>query len=213
MRRHNSYCTPDNSTKMTACLQPTIVTRLAHSCQQQMSYAMIYSHMTRGISQDSKISPARVGCIWHGDNYVGGLLLKGIIKQLAFHMHMVILPVELSGIIVAVHVLKPADSTAPQSHIYASNAMLLMSVAIAIAKHLIECTCFIAICTPSLSFTLNPLRPSQQAYQDIAIRLHQQMESVASHKCCHSMSLIQTGHQQAKSTLCCKTFTDPHSNA
>ncbi len=82
---------------------------------------MTYSHMTGGISQDSEISPAWIGCIWHGDNYIGGLLHKGVIKELALHMRMVTLPVELSGIIVAVHVLKPADSTAPQSHIYASK--------------------------------------------------------------------------------------------
>lgn len=160
MRRHNSYCAPDNSVKMTACLQPTIVTGLAHSCQQQISYAMTYSHMTGEISQDSMITPARIGCIWHGDNYVGGLLVKGIVKQLAFHMHMVSLPVELSGIIVAVHVLKPAHSTAPQSHMCASNAISLMSIAIAISAHFIKCK---AICTLSLSATLNPLRCSQQA--------------------------------------------------
>lgn len=167
---------------MTAILQPTTVTRLAHLCQQQMSYAMTYSHMTGGISQDSKISPARIGCIWHGDNYVGGLLLKGIIKQLALHMHMVILPFELSGIIVAVHVLKPAKSTAPQSHMYASNAMSLMSIAI--ANYFVECTCswpYVHRADLSLSSHSGIVSRHQTHNQDVVVRLHQHMKSVATH--------------------------------
>ncbi len=124
---------------------------------------MTYSHMTGRISQGSEISPARIGCIWHGDNYIGGLLHKGVIKQLALHMRMVSLPVELAGIIVAIHVFQPADSTAPHSHMCANNAVLSMSIAIAIAKHFIQCTSFVAICTPSLSFTLHTLRLSQHA--------------------------------------------------
>lgn len=119
---------------------------------------MTYSHMTGRISQGSEISPARIGCIWHGDNYIGGLLHKGVIKQLALHMRMVSLPVELAGIIVAIHVFQPADSTAPHSHMCANNAVLSMSIAIAIAKHCVESTCFKAHMFTQLIFHSQPIQ-------------------------------------------------------
>ena len=61
-----------------------------------------------GFVDSSVRSSARVGCVRHRDNHIGGLLLQSIIKQLTLHMHMVILPVELPSIVVPAHVLLPA---------------------------------------------------------------------------------------------------------
>lgn len=84
------------------------------SLQLQL-YAMVHQHNETeitthhpGLMHSLLVSSAGVGCIWRGDNSVGGLLLKSVIKQLTLHIHMIIMPIELPGIVVPPHVLMPA---------------------------------------------------------------------------------------------------------